>query len=98
MSKVASVGQTWKEALLSTLPERKGAREIGEDDDDDDLNSSQENSQDGSDNENGDSDNTSQKEPKEEKTDSIIPNDNGHSCEIESENAINLDSSDILKQ
>ena len=96
MSKVASVGQTWKEALLSTLPERKGAREIGEDDDD--LNSSQENSQDGSDNENGDSDNTSQKEPKEEKTDSIIPNDNGHSCETESENAMNLDSSDISKQ
>ena len=74
MSKVASVGQTWKEALLSTLPERKGAREIGEEDDDDDLNSSQENSQDGSDNENGDSDNTSQglKVPKEEKTDSVI--------------------------
>ena len=94
------MGQTWKEALLSTLPERKGAREIGEEEDDDDLNSSQENSQDGSDQENGDSDNTSQglKEPKEEKTDSVIPNDNGHSCETESENAINVDSSDISKQ
>ena len=35
LSKVASCGKTWKEAFLSTLPARKGAKEIGDDDDDD---------------------------------------------------------------
>ena len=55
LSKVASAGQSWKEALLSTLPERKGAREIGEDQEDE-LDSSQENSQDGSINDNSNDD------------------------------------------
>jgi hypothetical protein len=47
LSKVASCGKTWKEAFLSTLPARKGAKEIGDDDeedeDEDDEESSPEN-------------------------------------------------------
>ena len=44
MAKVASEGKSWKEAFLSTLPPRKGAKGIDggdNDDDDDDDNSSQ---------------------------------------------------------
>jgi len=42
LAKVASEGKSWKEAFLSTLPPRKGAREIGDDNDDDEDDSSQE--------------------------------------------------------
>jgi hypothetical protein len=54
LSKVASCGKTWKEAFLSTLPARKGAKEIGDDDeededeDEDDEDSSPENEDQGS--------------------------------------------------
>ena len=44
MAKVASEGKSWKEAFLSTLPPRKGAKGIDggdNDDDDDEDNSSQ---------------------------------------------------------